>query len=66
MHFTDQTGLLALKSQVIGADVGFEITVNQLTIANSMPWYSHVMRREDGTVLRRVLEFEVEGQSQQG
>ena len=31
-------------------------------MANSVRWYGHVLRREDGYVLRRVLDFEVEGQ----
>ena len=30
---------------------------------NSVRWYGHVLRREDGHVGRRALEFEVEGQS---
>ena len=53
-------------------------TIDQLTMANSVPWYGHVlrredghvlrredghvMRREDGHVLRRALYFEVERQ----
>ena len=30
-------------------------------MANSVRWYGHVLRREDGHILRRVLDFEVEG-----
>ena len=41
-------------------------TIDQLTIANSVYWYGHVMRREDWHVLRRALHFEVEGQSMNG
>ena len=29
-------------------------------------WYGHVLRREDGQVLRRVLDLEVEGQRMKG
>ena len=29
-------------------------------------WYDHVLRREDGHVLRRILRFEVEGQAKTG
>ena len=36
--------------------------MDQLTMANSVHWYGHLLRREDGHVLRRVLDFEVEGQ----
>ena len=37
--------------------------IDHLTMANCVPWYGHVLRREDGHVLRRALDFEVEGQS---
>ena len=33
-----------------------------MAIANSVCWHGHVLRREDGHVLRRALYFEVEGQ----
>ena len=32
-------------------------TTNQLTMANSVHLYGHVLRREDGHVLRRALDF---------
>ena len=35
--------------------------MDQLAMANSVHWYGHVLRREDGHVLRRALDFEVEG-----
>ena len=35
-------------------------------MANSVRWYCHVLRIEDGHVLRRVLNFEVEGQRTKG
>ena len=41
-------------------------TMDQLTIANIVCWYDHVLRREDGHVLRRALDFEVEGQRKKG
>ena len=37
-------------------------TIDQFAIANSVHWYGHVMRREYDHVLRRALDFEVEGQ----
>ena len=40
--------------------------VDQLAIANNVYLYDHVLRREDGPVLRRSLEFEVEGQREKG
>ena len=40
--------------------------INQLTIAHGVCWYGHVLRRENGHVLRRALHFEVEGQRKKG
>ena len=40
--------------------------VDQLAMANSVRWYGHVLRREDGHVLRRALYFEVGGQRKKG
>ena len=42
--------------------LGLSKTIDQLIIANSVHWYGHVLRREDGHALRRALDFEVEGQ----
>ena len=41
-------------------------TMDWLAMANSVHWYGHVLRIEDGHVLRRALDFEVEGQSKKG
>ena len=41
--------------------LGFNETIDQLAIANSVRWHGHVLRREDGHALRRALELEVEG-----
>ena len=30
---------------------------DQLVMANSVRWYGHVLRREDGHALRRALDF---------
>ena len=35
-------------------------------MANSDRWHGHVLRREDGHVLRRPLDIEVEGQKMKG
>ena len=42
--------------------LGLMKTIDQLDMANSVLWCGHVLRREDGHVLRRALDFEVEGQ----
>ena len=35
-------------------------------MASSVHWHGHVLRREDGHVLRRALDFEVESQRKKG
>ena len=41
-------------------------TIVQLAMANSVRWYGHVLRREDGLILRRALNFEIEGEWNKG
>ena len=42
--------------------LGLKETIDQLAMANSVHWYGHALRREDGLVLRRALDFEVDNQ----
>ena len=42
--------------------LGWNKTLHQSTTASSVHWCGHVLRREDGHVLRRALDIEVEGQ----
>ena len=46
--------------------LGLNETIDQLAMANSVHWYCHVLRRVDGHVLRRALDFEVKGQRKKG
>ena len=46
--------------------LGLNETMDQLAMTNSVRWYGHVLRRVDGHVLRRALDFEVEGQKMIG
>ena len=41
--------------------LGLNETKDQLTMANSVHWYGHMLSREDGHVLRRALDIECEG-----
>ena len=41
-------------------------TIDQLAMADSVCWYGYVLRRVRGHVLRRALDFEVEGQRKNG
>ena len=45
---------------------GLNETTYQLAVASSVHWYGHVLRREVGRVLRRALDYEVEGQRKKG
>ena len=42
--------------------LGLNETIDQLAMANNVRWYGNVLRREGGHVLRRAIDFEVEGQ----
>ena len=59
---------IQLKDRKISTDLMFMLglseTIDQLAMANSVRWNSHVLRREDGHVLR--MAFEVEGQRKKG
>ena len=43
------------------ANVGLELNCQFATV-NSISWNGYVMWRQDGNVLRRALDFQVEGQ----
>ena len=38
----------------------------QMAKANGVRWYGNVLRRDDGRVLRKALEFEVKGKRKRG
>ena len=40
---------------------GLNETTDQLTMANNVCWYSYMLRRQYGHVLRRALNCDVEG-----
>ena len=46
--------------------LGLKETVVQMVKANGVRWYGHVLRRYDGYVLRKTLEFEVKGKRKRG
>ena len=53
-----------LKNRKISKDLmlmlGLNESIDQLAMANSVHWYGHVLWREDGHILRRAFDFEVE------
>ena len=46
--------------------LGLMETMDQLAMAMSVHWYCRVLRREDGHILRRAFDLEVEGQRKIG
>ena len=46
--------------------LGLKETVVQMAKANEVRWYEHVLRRDDEHVLRKALEFEVNGKRKRG
>ena len=42
--------------------LGLNYTSDQFSMANSVRWHGHVLRREDGHVVRDAFDLEVEGQ----
>ena len=37
-----------------------------MAMANHIHWFGHVLRRENGHILKGALDFEVEGQGMKG
>ena len=46
--------------------LGFKDTLDGLARASGVRWYGHVLRRDNGDVLRRALDFEVSGRRERG
>ena len=61
VQFKDRKGSTDLMLML-----GLNKTIDQLAMASSVCWYGHVLRRENGHVLRRALDFVVEGQKKNG
>ena len=50
----------------LSVHLGLKRTIDQLNLANSVRLFGHVLRREDDCLLRRALDFEVNGQRKKG
>ena len=46
--------------------LGLKETVVQMAKGNGVRWYGYVLRRDDGHVLRKALQFEVKGKRKRG
>ena len=49
------------SSQALISLLGLKDTLDGLARTSGLRWYGHVLRRNNGEVLRRVLDFEVVG-----
>ena len=54
------------RSQELMCLLGLEDTLDGLARASRLQWYVHVLRRNNGDVLRRVLDFKVVGRRGRG
>ena len=54
------------KSQELMNLLGLKDTLNGQARASEVRWYGHVLRRDNGDVLRRALGFEVAGRRGRG
>ena len=51
--------MIEKRRQELMSLMGLKDTLNGLTRASGVQWYRNVLRRDNGDVLRRVLDFEV-------
>ncbi len=54
------------KTEDLMEMLGLEESVDQLAKANGVRWYGHVLRRDGDHVLRKALEFNVDGPRKRG
>ena len=54
------------KTEDLMEMLGLKETVVQMAKANGVGWLGHVLRGDDGHVLRKALEFEVRGKRKRG
>ena len=58
--------LMERRTEDLMEMLGLKETVVQMAKANGVRWYGQVLRRDDGHVLRKALEFEVKGKRKRG
>ena len=46
--------------------LGLKETIERLATANGVRWYGHVLRKDDGSVLRVALDLVVSGKRKRG
>ena len=61
-----KTCLVQHPSTLLATPAILNLFDNPVAKVNGVRWYGHVLRRDDGHVLRKALEFEVKGKRKQG
>ena len=46
--------------------LGLNLTIDKMAKASGVGWLGHVLRKENGDVVRNALKFNVEGQRRRG
>jgi len=46
--------------------LGLNETLDKMAIGSGVRWFGHVLRRDESNVLRKALQFEVDGQRGRG
>ena len=54
------------NSQELMSLLGLKDTLDGLVRTSGVQWYGHILRRDNGDVLRRALDFEVAGRRGRG
>ena len=54
------------RSQELMSLLGLKVTLEGLARLSGIRWYGHALRRDNGDVLRRTLDFEVGGRRGRG
>ena len=55
-----------IRSQELTSLLGLKNTLDGLARVSGVRWYGHLLRRANGDVLRRALDFEVAGRRGRG
>ena len=58
--------IIEKRSQELMSLLGLKDTLDELARASGVRWYGHVLRKDNGVVLRRALDFEEAGRRGSG
>ena len=58
--------IIEKRSKELMSLIGLKNTLDELAKASEVRWYGHVLRRDNGDVLRRAFDFEMAGRRGRG